>query len=274
MNEKLIRNIEYCSIERAARLLECEIEDIEHFLAVGAIGAYVFMLGQESSSDLILGTEFLNNGGEHIGNYLEEIISTEMSYANVKYVDYTPLNQTCNLTVYLEGLWRIVDLSTTVSLLNGMEDNQARLRPALRNGELVYVQTTSDLNTDTVFVYGFNVTNLEKSCIRILRADLLKLHEALHGEKGELSNVHNNDVLQKNVMQEKQGKQRSLRVDALPSHAFMTMVKAASINSDCSLAELSRNIDNYLNKSGCDALNLHERTLSNWKNKAKERSER
>jgi hypothetical protein len=49
----IAKTLEFCSIERASRLLECEIEDIKHYISIGAIGAFVLAKNIKLPIDLV-----------------------------------------------------------------------------------------------------------------------------------------------------------------------------------------------------------------------------
>jgi hypothetical protein len=207
INTKLIHNMEYCTIERAAKILECEIEDIEHFLTIGAVGAYVFMRGFESSSDLVLGTKLMFMSAGELVTLIDESISTEMSAASITEINHN-LSPTCHIQAEIEGLWRIVDLATTVNLLYGDEEIDARLRPANRDGELIYEQKLAMIDSDSFYVYGFNAPTLVRSDLRIIGSDLRKLYSSLYGEGEELANVHNNDQLRQQANADKKNESK------------------------------------------------------------------
>ncbi|OOQ69864.1 hypothetical protein C1S86_00670 [Vibrio parahaemolyticus] len=274
--ESLIKNIEYCSIEHAASLLECSIADIEHFLLTRAIGCYVFLNEYEAESDLLLGKEGqdkIDNVGSIFEDVLEELICTELSSLeciNVSGFD----SKIFNVSARLYGLWSIVDHSTIIELLTASSTDvqDVRFRPTTRKS--LALTTTIKLNDVAIYVYGFNGTmGVTRDDIKILGNDLLRLYGSLGDEGEPLPNIYNNKDLRIGLEQtpKKTSSNRAPRTETVQSD----MIKALL----CLLPDLKEEIDRaptlapevldaYLEKNGLARLNLGDNNYKNWMKRA------
>ncbi|MPX97520.1 hypothetical protein EHW61_12765 [Salinivibrio sp. VYel6] len=66
--------LEYCTVERAARLLGCEVEDIYHWVTIGAIKLYARFNEQVVGKTRVLMTEIKGRETESPERYLAEVI--------------------------------------------------------------------------------------------------------------------------------------------------------------------------------------------------------
>ncbi|HCG5936730.1 TPA: hypothetical protein NJ055_000792 [Vibrio parahaemolyticus] len=280
MNKKnLINNIEYCSIEHAANLLDCSVSDIEHFLITRAVGCYVLLLGHETNSDILLGNmgrAKFEEGGTDTEDVFQKLISTELSF--VECLDVSELNSMIfNVSARLEGLWSIVDHSTTVELLSAssIDSPEVRLRAATRRSLPTTMTTTTDLNDFDLYVYGFDgPMGLTKSDIKILGYDLLRLYGSLYEDGNPLPNIHNNQDLRRNT--EHMAKKRAPRTEVAQSDmikALLCLLPDLKSEMDRAPTLAPDVLDAYLEKHGLPKLTLGDNNYRNWMNKAKYHAE-
>lgn len=176
--------LEYCSIERAARMLECEKEDILHWFEVGAINLYlkvdmqdpgVLVLNQLEYQELLkIGkkTENYSHTGSYRFGLSDLFISEDINNAGFN-DDLYYLNVS-----YLQGLW-LVDFSDlehalstgkdTFSIFGLIADTENNIDATnLIDRRTVYFSV--DLDEETEFKF---------SQLQVARRDLEKLYSVI-----------------------------------------------------------------------------------------------
>ncbi|MNG98423.1 hypothetical protein D3C85_674380 [compost metagenome] len=111
----ILPHLDYCTIERAAQLLECEIDDLAHFIAQGRIAAYEFLNNEPGFTHHPL-IDFPDGGFnfEDDCEYDEIIYNSKIKeYSKKRFDEYTTINihtisyERDYITVSLFGFWRI-----------------------------------------------------------------------------------------------------------------------------------------------------------------------
>ncbi len=188
--KNLIRSLEYCSINRAAKILQCEKEDIEHYIKIGAINCCIEMNDEVCHSDVMLGSNVLDNKPELLLNACVDI-GTELSFANRFNADVSSRHD--SVSAYLSGIWKLSYLSDGASgLLKAItrEPDTDRIKPVI-------------MDDDMVSFWGFHLEKVNKDNLRILSSDLLKLYDFLFKGKGKLENIHSDSVLREKAVEDK-----------------------------------------------------------------------
>lgn len=171
--------LEYCSPERAARLLGCEIEDIFHWVATGAIALYA------EFSQHKLGSGFLDSVSEieweytpwtREGNYFSYAGPHEYikNFYSPRFHLYEPDDPSQEREVSISGLWRLnYDLDFTSHVLSRV------------NGETpCHLTAVFGMSIDSLIfkpsktLYNVVVSDLP-SHLRIRRNELLKIQKHL-----------------------------------------------------------------------------------------------
>ncbi|EOD80344.1 hypothetical protein D515_00632 [Grimontia indica] len=225
--------LEYCSVERAARLLGCEVEDIYHWVTVGAIKLYAQFDKQVIGKIRVLMTEIKGKEHENTEEYLVRVSEKQMALQGeeIKYLASNPLgkaayfmlkntligmlensennfheNSSCLMGVfhsYGSAFWDVKDCSPsdymfeTESVVFGFweVDFFSDL-----DGEKLVLWSDEIENT-----WGDSLKSAEISVDRhlwdgnyyLLRKDLLKIHNATHS-RTELETLYNSpDVAKK-----------------------------------------------------------------------------
>ncbi|EGQ7810168.1 hypothetical protein I6Y99_004190 [Vibrio parahaemolyticus] len=225
---KLMNNIEYCTTSRAARFLECEVEDIEHFLMVGAIGAYVSIHSNElfSSALFLFKDQDTSQPFQLLLNHFESLIVSEFSSLTIQ--EAHCINEgTYQLEANLDGVWGISSLVDVANILltgNAPAEFTTAYRSEKRE---LYAPLDLDENPVEGFATGFNGDyHVKRDELLILKKDLLKLYDALHGDGGELMNMHNSDDLRQKL--NKSNNDRPPKVSRSSDTAKLTAIGALS----------------------------------------------
>lgn len=210
--------LEYCTLERASRLLDCEVQDLLHWGSIGAIklclnGAGSGFLLDIDKSDQAKNTEEIANFVRavyedtydltRISLYSSLDVSTSSDYF---YDDLVKMiaQEVCEVPVYFEGFWAIdpyyiLDNSGVIAELGsfGVIDDEIKI--------------FSPLPDESGWTYRgiIHIPNSDRSRepelneIYIIRPDLERLYKAINGD-GSLSHKYNDfDLARQSRKQEK-----------------------------------------------------------------------
>ncbi|HHX8357151.1 TPA: hypothetical protein ACVOYQ_001309 [Vibrio alginolyticus] len=189
--KNLIRSLGYCSISRAAKILQCEKEDIEHYIKIGAIKCCIEMNDEVCHSDVIFGSNVLDNKKAELLEKACADIDTELSFADILDTDVTSRygSRYGSVSAHLGGIWKLSYLADAEGAL---------LKSVTIEPDVNLVKSTS-WNSDTVFFWGFHLEKVNKDNLRILSSDLLELYDLLYVDITESNNLNNNSVLRNNI---------------------------------------------------------------------------
>lgn len=210
--------LEYCTLERASRLLDCEVQDLLHWGSIGAIklclnGAGSGLLLDIDKSDQVKNIEEIANfvRGVYENSYDLTSISLYSSLdvsnsSDYFYEDLVKMNaqEVCEVPVYFEGFWAIdpyyiLDNSGVLADLGslGVIDDEIKIfSPLPDESGWTYRGILHIPNSG-------RVSELELNEIYIIRPDLERLYKAINGE-GSLSHKYNDfDLARQSRKQEK-----------------------------------------------------------------------
>ncbi|MDW1973565.1 hypothetical protein [Vibrio sp. Vb1980] len=185
--KNLIRSLKYCSISRAAKILQCEKEDIEHYLNLGTINCCIEMNGEFCHSKVIFGSNVSDNKKAELLEKACADIGTELSFADIFDTDVT--SRYGSVSAHLGGIWKLSYLADAEGAL---------LKAVTIESDVNLVKSTS-WDSDTVFFWGFHLEKVNKGNLRILSSDLLELYYLLYVDITESNNLNNNSVLRDNM---------------------------------------------------------------------------
>ncbi len=265
MNErKIMDNREYYSIKRASELLECTVDDIEHFLSTAAVGGYVRLYVCEAQCDILVGVgekeRIMKSAVPE--KLINDIVGTELSFISEIEMIENENDMLLTINAIIGGTWAL-DYQTTMQLLHGDEIMGARMKPSKIDGSAM------KLNDSLPSVYGFSApAGLKASDIHILRHDVIRLYESLHRDAGPLPNIHNSKDIRQNVMEAETKPKRATRTEYGQVDAFMKLLGTIpelekDMFNNISKAEII--FDDFLIKNGQEPARLGENTIRNWK---------
>ncbi|CAM3049298.1 hypothetical protein [Vibrio diazotrophicus] len=265
MNKRqLILNGEHFSIEQSAEALGCSIEDIEHYLEIRTIGAYVSLLGYEARSDIAITSldKVQIEGASVPEELIQKIINSDLSVVNgIKLLEN---DSEIMLTVQanLEGLWAL-DHRSTVLLLREIPLCQPRLHSAKRTPNPI-----NYLGGTLPFVYGFSAPKgITKHDIRILKKDLFNLYESLHTKKKPLPNIYSIQSDTEFTSQNLKSRIEAGQTDMISAliHCLPDL-KALLDKTPSNAPDI---IDDYLQARGLPPVRVGRNTYENWMKKEK-----
>lgn len=176
--------LEYCSIERAARMLECETEDILHWFEVGAINLYlkvdmqdpgVLVLNQLDYRELVkIGekTENYSHSGSYRFGLSDLFISEDINNAGFN-DDLYYLNVS-----YLLGLW-LVDFSDLEPALSTGKDTFSIFGLIADTENNIDATNLIDRRTPYFSVDLDEETEFKFRQLQVARRDLERLYTAI-----------------------------------------------------------------------------------------------
>lgn len=266
---KLILSREYFSIQRAAEILGCTTDDIEHYIEIKAIGAYIRFNGYRSQGEILL-KELEKWTIEHCScpdERIQEIIKTHCSWVNFVEIVNNDSEMLLTINCSLYGLW-MLDFETVICLLLDLPLHAAYVAPVQQYDQ----RPTSELKTALPIVNGFNAPeDIQKSDIQILRHDLLHLYDSLHGESGTLANIYNNEELC-NTMLEKMQSERAPRTEPRQSDVIMALLHVLpelKKDMDNKPSQASAFLDDFLIGKGLNPVRMSQKSYANYKKTAK-----
>lgn len=193
--------LEYCKLDRAARLLGCEVDDLIHWGKIGAIdlclrrpgigtlAPNIRWDGTEQSSDNLLVSVF-ENLDISLGSY--SILSSVAGYSPIPSFDLLPEDDICRTHVLFSGFWvfgaiHIIELGSVCSDVFVITPYDSKNNGVLG---LIAPQEREDFQP------------ISKEDLWIMRPDLEKLKKAI--DSGDyLPNIYNNtELAEKNRAQE------------------------------------------------------------------------
>ena len=209
--------LEYCTLDRAARLLGCEVQDLIHWGSIGAIRLCLNGAGSGVLLDIEKADKAKNT--EEIANFVRTIYedsydltrislyssfdtSTSSDYFHDDLVKMTA-QEVCEVPVYFDGFWAIdpfyiLDISNIladIGYMGAIDDEIKIFSPLPDENGWIYRGIIHIPNDHRVSEPKLNE-------VYIIRPDLEKLHKVIHGE-GVLDNIYNNSALaRKNREQE------------------------------------------------------------------------
>lgn len=216
--------LEYCKLDRAAKLLGCEVEDILHWGKIGAINICVKGIGSgrlvwsangpQSQEELAASVRRIYSFGHFIDSELHQspysyfcypIMENDLNPDDIKHMDDS---RAVDALVFFGGFWA-VDLDFPDGFSSYKEAE------GIAGGYFRIKSTTPDKKG---FVYSAEV-QVPNSChniptnddFYIIKPDLDKLYNAIHNE-GKLDNIYNNAELAEKASEQKQ------RLNAKPHH--------------------------------------------------------
>lgn len=211
--------LEYCKLDRAARLLGCEIQDIVHWGAIGAINICYWL------DNVSVFMAFLNYAEKE----KKEIIEGQLhiGYSFTPYAHVTSENPN-RMNFITWGLWPL-----TSRCLQSIE----RFKPLTKNNAEFFARNQND-NIETLFSLPMSRPKENDDLdslitidgLWIVKPDLEKLHHAITTGR-PLLNIYNNDELaRKNREQELQAPRDKPHHRAESTAINREQVLAAAVN--------------------------------------------
>ena len=217
MNKPKLLPLEYCSLDRAARLLGCEVQDLLHWGSIGAIKLCLNGAG----SGVLLDIEKVDKAknGEEIADFIRTIYTD--SYDLTRISLYSSFDQSlssnyfhddlvkmsaqdvCDVPVYFEGFWAIdpfyiPDISNIladIGYIGAIDDEIKIFSPLPDENDWIYRGIIHIPN-------DHHVSETKLDNIYIIRPDLERLYKVIH-DGGVLDNIYNNaELARKNREQE------------------------------------------------------------------------
>lgn len=195
--EKLIKTIEYCTIRRASEILGCSTEDIEHYMIIGSIGAYVYLDKQAFPLGCIIGkqaadkiaTNQLTTSEVNILLYshtaASNVASSELSkitYGTSSNPDSDVEIWGADVTPFAYGIWRINHRKAIKDLIQNSNASRVNVTACNSDGSLDQPDFLERLNSDA-WDRTIRVDNVSKSDLYLIQSDLLKIYNALYNEQ-------------------------------------------------------------------------------------------
>lgn len=222
--------LEYCSIERAAKMLDCEIEDFYHWAEIGAIDLYliidaestVMTLTETDHKALLLEIDKQNpKKSENAPSFLSVKIGLScfwISAESLNNIGYDPETELYDLDIdHAKGHWAIEYSELEYSLKNG---NKSFTPWAL------YVDT---VGPNFIYIDLCQDLDFKLSQIQIVKRDLEKLYAAI--TTGEpLANKFNNPE----IANERREREKDLNSN--PKQDRLTPGKAKAVTALTELA--------------------------------------
>lgn len=182
--------IEYCSIERAARMLGCETDDILHWAEVGAINLNVKMPTTSEPSDEIIAWAVIHDPKSKVMAAINEKplgginfgYSFAFSFKGFLLSNETKLNSLPIIKLgfnYLSGLWSVNHIDLILFLSSGKTELSINT-----------LKSITGSSADDLTVRLENELHLRPEQLIITANDLHKLHSSLSTGK-PLANIYN-----------------------------------------------------------------------------------
>ncbi|PWI32150.1 hypothetical protein DI392_17470 [Vibrio albus] len=197
----LIKNLEYCSIERAITLFNIEQDDLYHFLLTGAISCHVLIEEWEVDSErfflrkkpsIYMGPDSFKKL-EELGEETNKKRGSSISHITV--TQGSVLEGKFELRVGISGIWRIVGLTSIRSILEIDEDKIPECYLEAETSTKAKEETEFKKDND----YPFIVLNdklipafgIPKDKVILLQSEMNKLYRALIKGDLVLDNIYN-----------------------------------------------------------------------------------
>ncbi|MGL4668323.1 MAG: hypothetical protein ACRCWR_10395 [Saezia sp.] len=287
----LLPLLEYCSPERAASLLNCEVEDIFHFASTGAITLYVEFFKHETKREAseIISVGKLDFGLGLLSTKINRITDDVGAYEGRKYIEVTdtseavddtfaiiyhscfyydaelvllnPSDGLLNREVHLSGLWAMT--TSSVKQIQGFSkagfETPIDLYAQVSNSEQYKFKFGADL-------YDVVVPNLNKR-LRIVYADLLKIQDAM--ESGKPIERQANPYKEKSFRSEfvpKEAASSNERITSKQCSYIVTLLRSMGLSDEDfsgSIGKLRAKLNNMKVEPDVD-----DNTLTSWLKKA------
>ncbi|EKO3405064.1 hypothetical protein N6C02_003341 [Vibrio fluvialis] len=271
--------LEYCSIERASRMLRVEVEDIYHWCEIGAINLAVKL--DDCICEALI--HWKSNLNQHDKNLVAEIdkidegvnFSSSMGFV----IGIGPYN--------IEHLQELSGLSICDMLAQGISlsyqaiadgfwffnerkfAGESSLYPI---DEMIVEPGEQEFTGATVRLISVDSDHIENKTHYILRRDIEKLYRAIYSDEALPNRYNSEDIRQQLKEQEVQeGKQRKPRTERAQSDMIKALLACLpDLNEELeSNPSLAPNImDSYLIRKELKPLNLGENNYRNWIAKA------
>ncbi|MFH7564523.1 hypothetical protein [Oceanimonas smirnovii] len=277
--------IEYCTIERAAKLLDCEISDIIHWGAIKAISLAIRLSDVQASVYLDKNDQFLIETENKIVSG-EELTWKEMINSQNWYGRYSlfvveraaeegeptfpsPCDDGFGVIGRCNGLWGMD--SSILKQLEGKESITVGVVLGFNLFPLVH----DGVDRPSVVLFpdpgaGERI-NLTINDIWITKPDLTRIYQSLiSGE--EMENVHNNDKMAKLFLQQEKEKVKKAPRGHINQFRFIKALLEShpSIDHD-SLSKpgrLCEELGKIFSSAGLTTIPPDEKTLKDWLSKA------
>lgn len=209
--------LEYCTVERAARLLGCEEEDIYHWHEVGAISLCVKLEDENCRPNIWIKTEdgtmslsekkVLEKEGS-----LDAFVSTHSILGGIYFDPSNSDSWMFGFSGFANGFWKI----------RGKTENGNWLLTTV--GEIEYKPTGEGLEHVTLLSIDLPPIEGERY---VFKPDLERLHRAIHGIE-TLSNRYNNREIAENMRQAELETQnaRPHRVEKKQAHLIRLLIES------------------------------------------------
>lgn len=263
--------LEYCSPERASRLFGCEVEDIFHWVATGAINLFAEFSGYKIDSDhieLLSDCDWFEDSNSEgvISSYYGPDVNNGNNYRpSLHYLE--PYDPSREHELRISGLWHVdYDSEFSLHVLSRMDGERRCILTAFFEP----FKKSSDFKP-SLTLYDVLVSDMPAR-LRIKRDDLLKIQR--HINSGEVMNIQSLTPRPDKVHSsnhESAGKTVSTRgrvtrkqccfiVDLLRAHGL------TDTDFKGSIGELRQKIANKIPSIG--SLDVDDNTLIDWLRKA------
>jgi hypothetical protein len=256
---------EYCTIERAAKLFNCEVEDINHLQSIGAISFYVNFEEQEFFSSFSANAEILSDG----------FIAGELCTSSID-------RQLCGMSAQWnkseeveidEGFIEIKNASVwAYGFMKVSLDMLADLKALAFH---IQSEQSHDGESELIFYKQYDADEIEYGGLPVfllLREDLNKIHRSIHsGER--LDNIFNNKDLAKAHAEKQEHPKKQPRVESSQSTMIVALLEClpelkAKLEKG-SEEEAPIELNKYLRKKELAEMHVSGKTLKRWINSAR-----
>ncbi|WP_447769426.1 hypothetical protein [Aeromonas veronii] len=262
--------LEYCSPERASRLFKCEVDDIFHWVATGAINLFAEFSSYKIDSDhieLLSDCDWLEDSNSEgvISSYYGPDVNNGNNYRpSLHYLE--PYDPSREHELRISGLWHVnYDSEFSLHVLSRMDGERRCILTAFFEP----CKKSSDFKP-SLTLYDVLVSDMPAR-LRIKRDDLLKIQR--HINSGEVMNMQSltprTDKV--NSVNESSGKMVSNigRVTRKQCCFIVDLLRAHGLTDadfKGSIGELRQKIANKIPAIG--SLDVDDNTLTDWLRKA------
>ncbi|MBY7854058.1 hypothetical protein KW429_10170 [Vibrio fluvialis] len=264
--------LEYCSIERAARMLRVEVEDIYHWCDIGSIGFYFLF----DKSVEVGGTIYPSIDPDYsLTDFIEQHNKESLFIdSDSKWLSATHKSKQSSLS-WETSCWGIDGSGGADGPIRftGLASGLWKLRKPTSKSRLTAVLNMDSGNKGQLAVdIGISTDLSAGRGIYLVRSDLEKLYMAIYDGK-ILPNKYNSEEIMRQFKEQEaqEGKERKPRTERAQSDMIKALLACLpDLNEELeSNPSLAPNImDSYLIKKDLKPLNLGENNYRNWIAKA------
>lgn len=210
---------EYCPVERAAKLFDCEIEDLQHLQSIGAIDFYVNLEDQEFFSNFSARTEIL----------IDSFSAGELRTCSISR-QLCGMSAQWNKTEEVEISEGVIEIENASVWAYGFMKADLDMLPDLK---MLAFHINSDLShegeSELILYKRYEPDEIELGGLPVfllLRKDLDKIHESIHSGN-RLDSVFNNKQLAKaRAEKQKVASEKSARTMPKQSDLIVALIKS------------------------------------------------